>query len=57
MQTSIRAYVDAETAKFIIGERSLDTFDDYYADLKAMGGDELMELAQEMYVGYEADTK
>jgi len=57
LQTSIRAYVDAETAKFIIGERSLDTFDDYYADLKAMGGDELMELAQEMYVGYEADTK
>ena len=57
LQTSIRAYVDAETAKFIIGERALDTFDDYYADLKAMGGDELMELAREMYVGYEAETK
>lgn len=57
LQTTLRAYVDAEFAKFVVGERSLDTFDQYYKDLDAMGRQEFLDLINEMYAGYSVDTK
>lgn len=57
LQSSLRAYVDAETAKFIVGERDLSTLDKYYSDLEAMGAKEFLELAREIYASYEGPTQ
>lgn len=41
--------VNSNIAHFVLGNRSLDEFDDYCAELEAMGVERYVELAQESY--------
>lgn len=43
LKTVIQSYVETETAKFITGARSLDEYDSYLNELKAMGVDEYLQ--------------
>lgn len=52
LKTVFDEYVATETAGFIVGTRSLDTVDDFIAELKKMGADELLELYREGYSTY-----
>ena len=49
LSTVISDYVKAETAKFIVGTRSLDEFDAYQEELKALNIEEYIELYREAY--------
>ena len=40
--TVIQPYIETELAKFIKGDRSLDEYDEYLGELKAMGIDQVM---------------
>ena len=44
--SDINTYLLAEIVRFVIGDRSLDEFDDYVADVKAMGIDACIECKQ-----------
>lgn len=48
IQTSIKEYAKQETAKFIIGTRSLDTLDAYFDDLEALGASEYVQKYAEV---------
>ena len=48
LQSLLKNHIEAETAKFITGARSLDEFDQYIEELKKIGVEE--------YVGYYADA-
>ena len=52
MQTVLKNYVDAETAKFVVGQRSLDEIDDMFEELKDLGSEEYLELTREYYKDY-----
>lgn len=52
LSTVIGEYVDSETAKFVVGQRPLDELDDFMEELKAMGGEEYLELCKEIYANY-----
>ena len=52
LKSAIETYVKGETAKFIAGERSLDTLDAYFEDLKGMNVEEYIALYQEGYKPY-----
>lgn len=45
----IMGYVNTNIAQFVLGDRSLDEWDDYCKDLEKMGVDYYVELAQEAY--------
>lgn len=47
--TTIKTYVDEQTAKFILGERSLDTWDDYVKEVEALGLDQLKQIHEQSY--------
>lgn len=49
LQTVIKNYVDAETAKFVVGQRSLDELDAYFEELKALGIDEYVQICKDVY--------
>ena len=51
--TVLGNYADAETAKFIVGQRSLDEVDEFLEELMAMGGEEYLALCRELYANYE----
>ena len=57
LQTVIKNYVDAETAKFVVGQRSLDELDDYFEELKALGIDEYEQICKDAYQDYIATRK
>lgn len=52
LKTVIDDYVTAETAKFVVGQRSIDEIDAFFEELKAMKGEEYWNLCQEVYAGY-----
>lgn len=52
MQTIIKEYVTAETAKFIVGIRPLDQLDDYFEELRRMGIEDYIESQVEAYEPY-----
>ncbi len=48
LKSVIGSYVQSETAKFVTGARSLDEYDDYLNELKAMGVDEYLQYYREV---------
>lgn len=55
--TVITDYVNAETAKFVVGQRPLSELDAYYEELKSLGIDEYMGIINDLYANYERPTK
>lgn len=49
IQTNIMSYVDGQLAEFVTGNRSLDEWDQYLADIEAMGLQEWLDVAQQAY--------
>ncbi|GGH85880.1 putative aldouronate transport system substrate-binding protein [Pullulanibacillus pueri] len=49
LKNDIDTYVNEATAKFITGDRSLDTWDKYVSELKKMGLDKLEKYYQDAY--------
>ena len=49
LRTSIQDYINAQSASFIAGRRSLDEFDDYQEELKNLGIEEFIGLYQNAY--------
>lgn len=49
LQTLIVNYINENATLFILGDRSMDEWDDYLAELQAMGADEYVALAQAAY--------
>ena len=47
--TVMENYVDAEMAKFVVGERPIDELDKFMEELWALDGQELWDLGQELY--------
>lgn len=52
LKTVIKNYVDAETAKFIVGQRPLEELNVYFEELKNMGIDEYIEICKGAYADY-----
>lgn len=52
LKTVIDAYVQENIAKFVVGSRSLDEFDQYMEELKAMGIEDELEIYREGYASY-----
>lgn len=52
LQTLIQSHVDTETAKFVVGQRPLSEFADFQKELKDLGGDRYLEIAQGYYANY-----
>ena len=52
LSSVINDHVTAETAKFIVGTRSLDELDDYFQELRDLGIEEYIEIHEEAYAGY-----
>lgn len=52
--SDINTYVSENTVKFIVGTRSLDTWDSYIADIKAMDVDVAIALKEAAYARYAA---
>lgn len=46
---TISNYVAEQTCKFILGERSFDTWDDYVSDVKGFGLDQLVKIHEDSY--------
>ena len=49
LTTVMENYVDAEMAKFVVGDRPIDELDDFMKELQALDGQELWDLAQDVY--------
>ena len=47
--TDLETYADAEILKFIMGDRSMDTYDDFVQDLYDMGLQEMLDIYQTAY--------
>lgn len=54
LYTVINDHVTAETAKFIVGTRSLDELDAYFAELKKLGIEEYIQIYRDAYAGFTA---
>ncbi|GHU66440.1 hypothetical protein FACS1894184_04420 [Clostridia bacterium] len=52
LRTVIQAYVKSETAKFIVGQRSLDELPNYFTDLNSMGLTEYKQIYVDAYQSY-----
>lgn len=48
-QVAIKEYASQEIAKFIVGNRSLDTLEEYFDTLEELGADEYVSVYQEAY--------
>lgn len=55
--TVIKNFVDAETAKFIVGQRDLSELTKYYEELKALGIDEYIQLCRDACADYISTLK
>ena len=49
MGTTIQTYVDEQMAKFILGERSFDTWDDYVKEVENLGLNQLKQIHEQSY--------
>ena len=47
--TTIQTYVDEQMAKFILGERSFDTWDDYVKEVENLGLNQLKQIHEQSY--------
>lgn len=54
LTTILQPYMESEIAKFITGQRPLDEFDDYRAELASMGMDDLLKIYQDYWASYNA---
>lgn len=52
LKTVIKNYVNTETAKFVVGQRSLDELSDFFDELKNMGIEEYIEICKDVYADY-----
>ncbi|MGN1073864.1 MAG: extracellular solute-binding protein [Eubacteriales bacterium] len=52
--TEINTYAEAMINKFIMGEESLDNFDDFVAKIKALGIEKNLEICNKAYSEYKA---
>lgn len=52
LYTVLDNYVSAETAKFVVGQRSLDELDQFFEELKDMNIDEYYTLCHDYYADY-----
>lgn len=52
LSTVINDYVNAESAKFIVGARPLEELDTYFEELKALGIEEYIEIYRNAWAGY-----
>ena len=52
ISTEISTYADGEILKFILGDRSLDTYDEFLSTVEGMGLDRMTEIQQEAYDTY-----
>jgi len=52
LQSVINPYIDTEVAKFITGLNSLDQFDKFQEDLKAMGIEDMLKIYTDAYAPY-----
>lgn len=57
LATVINDYVASESAKFIVGNRPLDEFDNYLAELRDLGIEEYISIYTEAYSTYIASLK
>ncbi len=55
LYTDIETYMDENVVKFIVGDKSLDEYDDYVATLKQMGIEDCVAIEQAAYDRYLAD--
>ena len=46
---TVSTFVSEEASKFLLGERSFDTWDDYVKQVNAMGVDQLLKIHQDSY--------
>lgn len=56
IMTDLETYVDEQVLLFITGERSLDTFDSFVADVWAMGLQDVLDVVNEAYEAYTSVT-
>lgn len=54
-ESVIKPFVDSEVAKFITGINSIDQFDKFQEQLKAMGIEEYLKIYQDFYASYLAN--
>ncbi len=52
ISTEISTYADGEILKFILGDRSMDTYDDFLSTVESMGLDRITEIQQQAYDTY-----
>jgi putative aldouronate transport system substrate-binding protein len=52
LYSDIETYMDEHIIKFIVGDQSLDEFDDYVATLKQMGIEDCIAIEQAAYDRY-----
>ena len=52
LMSDIQTFYEENVAKFVTGDRSLDEFDDFVAQMKEMGVDRIVELTQVAYDRY-----
>ena len=52
LYTVIKNYVDAETAKFVVGQRPLEELDQFQEELKNMNIEEYQKLCHDYYADY-----
>lgn len=57
LSTVINDYVAAESAKFIVGTRPLEEFDNYFAELRDLGIEEYIEIYTDAYSTYISSLK
>lgn len=55
-ETEINTYADAMINKFIMGEESIDNFDQFVEKIKALGIEKNLEIRNKAYVEYKAKT-
>lgn len=56
LRTGIQDYINAQSAAFIAGRRSLDEFDAYQEELKNLGIEEFIGIYQNAYAGWLTNT-
>ena len=52
LENEMSTYADGEILKFIMGDRSLDTYDEFLSTVKGMGLDRMTEIQQAAYDRY-----
>ena len=53
LKTVLKNYIEAESAKFIVGQRALSDLPKFLEELKVIGGDEYKEIVLSSFASYE----